>query len=197
MSYQTSVSITHSAVNLEGVEGFAKLVYENVPHLEGNHTAERHEVETTEGPKGEYYVGSICLLVETEDLNNCLVTLDSVDSGFISDSEEVMALQFGDMRVEVSALEDELGTISVLNEYLHNKVQEQSQAIFNLETQIQGLIDVCSTNTTTLLSMQNTIQGLQTIILAMDIPGLRKLVCDVAAEVDPDLLDDHEVVSIH
>lgn len=194
---QSCITINHSAVNLEGVEGFAKLIYENVPHLEGNHSAERKEVETTEGPKGEYWVGNINLLIETEDLNNCLVSIDSVDSGFVSDSEEIMSLQFGDMRVEVGALDDEVATISSLNDYLHNKVQEQSQAIFNLETQIQGLIDVCSTNTNTLLSMQNTIQGLQTIILAMDVPGLRKLVCNVAAEVDPDLLDDHEIETIH
>lgn len=197
---QSNIVITFSAADDEGVDKFTGLILENVEHVSESHSTAIKEVQTTEGPNGSYAVGCVELTVETESLNSCLVQLDAVGSGFVPGAEGVLENVFGDMRAEVVYPSDEMRIESLvqMNEYLHNKVQEQNQAIEVMGGQLSAMFDFINTNQQACLKLQESYERIQTFLHSyVNIIELAQTVRALAEQVDPDLLDDYEAHTIH
>jgi hypothetical protein len=196
---QSLIEITFSAVNLEGVSKYAALVQNNVDHVSAYYYADEKFINGTDGSRGSYAIGTIGLVVEDEKLNNCLVQLDSVEAGFVPDAEEVLEEVFGDARYEVSLFDEEVPLgIMQMNQYLHNKVQEQTRSIAILEAQMSQLIDLCADTTAQSTGMKVRYDNLQAYIHSyLNVNGLVDTVRRIAEEVDPDILDDYQAVKIH
>lgn len=193
------INITWSAGSLEGVNKYAELVYKNVDHIQGHHMANERVIETTQGPSGSYWLGLIQLTVSDKDINTCLIQLDAVEDGFAEGAEDVIELVFGDMRAEVIPVKDDVErSLLEMNQYLHNKVQEQTRAIAILEMQLTSLIEQAAEATATAKNAQARCDGIQGYLLNyVDLNGLVKTVRRIAEEVDEDILDDHEIVKVH
>lgn len=195
------VNITFSAGSLEGVHKYADLVYRNVTHIQGYHMADERIIETTQGPNGSYWLGMIQLTISDNDLNTSLVQLDAVEGGYVEGGDEVLELVFGDMRAEVIPLnEEDVGPpLLQMNQYLHNKVQEQSQTIAIMEMQIAKLIEQVAEVSATAKDAQRRCDGIQGYLLNyVDLPNMVKVVKRLAEEVDEDILNEHnEIVKVH
>lgn len=193
------INITFSAGNLEGVNKYAELVYANVTYISGYHMAAEKIIETTVGPNGSYHIGHIQLVVADHELNSSLVQLDAVEAGYVEGAMEVLDLVFGDARVEVVHLTDDLnkGMIEI-NQYLHDKVQEQSKALALLEMQLSKLAEQVAEASATSKNAQARIDGVQGYLLNyVDLNGLVKIVRNIAEKVDEDILEESEVVKVH
>lgn len=196
---QSLLDITFSAVNLEGIERYTQMVYDNVSHVSGFSFCDEKFINGTDGTRGSYFTGTIGLVVEDAELNNSLVQLDAVEAGFVPGVEEVLELVFGDMRVEVKPFDEEVPTaILQQNTYIHNRVQEQTKSISSLEMQVQQLTDLAVSQAGELAGLKARYDNLQSYIHSyIDIKGLVKTVRRIAEEVDPDILDEYDTVKIH
>lgn len=193
------INVSFSAGTIEGVNRYADLVYRNVVHIHGYHMAQERVIETTEGPKGSYWIGFIQLNVSDNDLNNSLVQLDMVEDGFVEGADEVIELVFGDMRAEVIPVKDDVEqSLLQVNQYLHNKVQEQTKAIATLEMQVSKLIEQVAEVSATAKNAQARCDGIQGYLLnVVDLPEMVKAVHALAEEVDEDIVNNHKIIKWH
>jgi hypothetical protein len=181
------------------VNKYAELVYKNVTHINGFHMAHEQIIDTTEGAPGSYYTGHLQLTVSDKDLNSSLVQLDAVENGYVEGGEEILELVFGDMRAEVVPVSEVEQSLLQVNQYLHNKVQEQARSIAMLEGQFEKLMEVVTGDTAKVAGLQARYDGMQGYLLnVVDLPALVKIVRRLAEEVDEDILDEaSEVVKVH
>jgi hypothetical protein len=195
----TTLFVDLSAVNLEGVQKYAELLAANVDIESWDCDASEKQVETTEGPNGSYAVGRVTLRVETDKLNTCLVQIDAVNDGCVEDEEDVLDMIFGDARVEVVVEEgNEIAVLKQQNLYLHNKIQEQNRNYSITLSQFNGVLDAVGTNTMAVQAVQRRYEMLQTYLHSyVNVNGLVKTVQQLAEAVDPDLLEDLTLHTIH
>ena len=197
---EAAINISYSASSEDAGRKFALIIQENVNHENFWFQVIEQQIKYGNGTFGSYFKGIVSLVVKSDSLNDCLVQVDSIKDGYVQDPENVMANIFADVRCEVVYIKDEdiIVPLINMNQYLHNKVQEQSRAIAILEGQLEVLAKQTQLQENRINNLEKQYMSIQTYLHSyIDLNQLTKVVRTIAEETGSDALDDFTMVKIH
>jgi hypothetical protein len=145
---------------------------------------------------GSYFTSSLVLVVGSYNVRATLVQIDAMKDGLLSGMEDFINNIFNDITHKVVYKESD--SLIEVNKYLHNKIQEQERRMEMMEAQNAQMVGIITKYNLKLTEIDDRLRGHMAFMHTyIDIKKIAILVKQIAEKVDPDLIEDFEVVSIH
>jgi hypothetical protein len=147
----------------------------------------------------DYFTLVMRLFVDTDSIATSLSGLDAIKAGYFPGCADIDEDAYSNLKYEV------IHNISIMcqelvqtNKYLLNKIQEQTKTIDTLECEVRELNQQFIKIANILTGHQERYESMQAYIHSyIDLTAMSQVVTALAQEVDPDILDDFPMVTIH
>lgn len=147
--------------------------------------------------KGTYYTASLALTVHVSDVGKYLVDIDAIKDGLVSGIDELLSFIFNDITAKIAYQCGQAALVEV-NKYLHNKTQEQQTRIDSSDAYFVDLVKTLAKQKSYIERLEERLNSqIAYVHTYINLTKLSGLVREIADKVDPDLLDNYEIVKVH
>lgn len=186
--------VTFTTGSLQVSKDVSEIILDKMRHVEEFTYSDREHQSSVGDHK--FYSGMLTLSVPIDELLSSLNQIDHIKSGFVS---PMIPRDCSDVTVVVDFDEFDGSDVCLSTfHYLLNKTQEQNKKIMELEDQINDLQGLAGRYEAKFELYDTRYASMQAYIhSSIDLTRMAEVVRDLAAEVNPDILDKFQKVLVH